>query len=90
MSTPTDRRELLVGRPWVQVVALVTLGGLFVLVLMGWLAYQSHPPIPQRVVAASGRTEFTGSDIRAGQDVFLRSGLMEYGRELERRPTRRH
>jgi len=31
------------------------------------------------VVSASGQTVFTGADIRAGQDVFLRNGLMEYG-----------
>lgn len=74
MSTPTDRREPLVGRPWVQVVALVTLMGLFVLVLMGWLDYQSHPPIPERVLTTSGRTVLTGADIRAGQEVFLRNG----------------
>jgi nitric oxide reductase subunit B len=82
MSTPTvrpSRREPLVGKSWVQAAALVALAGLFVLVLMGWMAYQSHPPIPQRVVTTSGRTVFTRADIRAGQDVFLRNGLMEYG-----------
>jgi nitric oxide reductase subunit B len=63
----------------VQVAALVAIVGLFVLVLMGWMSYQSHPPIPQRVVTTSGRTVFTRGDIRAGQDVFLRNGLMEYG-----------
>jgi nitric oxide reductase subunit B len=57
----------------------VALSGLFVLVLMGWMAYQSHPPVPQRVVTDSGRTLYTGDDTRAGQDVFLRYGLMEYG-----------
>ncbi len=82
MSTPTvrqSRRASLVGKSWVQVAALVAIVGLFVLVLMGWMSYQSHPPFPQRVVATSGRTVFTRADIRAGQDVFLRNGLMEYG-----------
>lgn len=73
------RRESLVGRSWVQAAALVALSGLFVMVLMGWMAYQSHPPIPQRVETAAGETVFTGDDIRAGQDVFLSNGLMEYG-----------
>jgi len=73
------RRESLVARSWVQAAALVALGGLFVMVLMGWMAYQSHPPIPLRVETATGDTVFTGDDIRAGQDVFLRNGLMEYG-----------
>jgi nitric oxide reductase subunit B len=74
-----DRRGSLVGKSWVQAAALVALTGLFVLVLMGWLAYQSHPPIPQRVGTDSGRTLYTGDDIRAGQDAFLRYGLMEFG-----------
>jgi nitric oxide reductase subunit B len=76
--SPT-RREALVGKAWVQAGALVALGGIFVLVLMGWMAYQSHPPIPSQVVTTSGRTVFTSADIRAGQDVFLRNGLMQYG-----------
>jgi nitric oxide reductase subunit B len=84
MSTPTPtdrlrRREAQVGKSWVQAAAFVALGGLFVMVLMGWMAYQSRPPIPHRVVTTSGRTVFAGADIRAGQDVFLRNGLMEYG-----------
>ncbi len=74
-----SRREALVGRSWVQAAAFVALGGLFVMVLMGWMVYQSHPPIPQRVETPSGSTVFTRADIRSGQDIFLRNGLMEYG-----------
>jgi len=77
--TRSCRREALVGTAWVQAAALVALAGLFVLVLMGWMAYQSHPPIPQRVAAESGQVVYTQADVRAGQDVFLRYGLMEYG-----------
>lgn len=57
-----------------QAGALVALAGFFGLVLMGWMTYQSSPPIPKKVVSGSGRTVFTGSDIHAGQDVFLRNG----------------
>ncbi|HVQ96294.1 MAG TPA: cbb3-type cytochrome c oxidase subunit I [Mycobacteriales bacterium] len=74
-----QRRSLLIGRGWVQAAALVSLSGLFVLVLMGFLTYQSSPPIPARVVSDTGAVVFTGADIRSGQDVFLRNGLMEYG-----------
>ncbi len=73
------RRRLVVSRAWVQAAALVALSGVFVLVLMGWRTYQSNPPIPDQVVSQSGRVVFTGADVRAGQDVFLRNGLMEYG-----------
>ena len=82
MSTsilPAVRRPPVVSKGWVQVAALVSLSGFFVLILMGFLTYQSSPPTPQRVVSASGQTVFTGADIRAGQDVFLRNGLMENG-----------
>ena len=82
MSTsilPAARRPPVVSKGWVQLAALVSLSGFFVLVLMGFLTYQSSPPTPQRVVSASGQTVFTGADIRAGQDVFLRNGLMENG-----------
>jgi nitric oxide reductase subunit B len=78
-SVRPQRRALVVSKGWVQAGALVALAGFFGLVLMGWLTYQSSPPIPKEVVSASGRTVFTAADIRAGQDVFLRNGLMEYG-----------
>ncbi|MCW2605914.1 MAG: nitric oxide reductase [Frankiales bacterium] len=76
---PAARRAMVLPRLWVQLSALVALSGLFGLVLMGWLTYRSDPPIPQRVVTPSGEVVFTGGDIRAGQDVFLKNGLMEYG-----------
>ncbi len=73
------RRELLVSRWWVQGAALVAAVGFFGLVLMGFLTYQSSPPIPDRVVSDSGAQIFSGADVHAGQDVFLKNGLMEYG-----------
>ena len=78
-SETAPRRRLQVNRGWVQAATLVAAVGFFVLVLMGFLTYQSRPPIPDRVVTASGQEVFTGDDIHAGQDVFLRYGLMEYG-----------
>src|SRR5947209_6947782 len=40
---------------------------------------QDAPPIPTRVTDTSGRGLFTGRDILAGQEAFMRNGLMEYG-----------
>ena len=76
---PVPRRGMVLSRGWIQLSALVALTGLFGLVLMGWLTYKSDPPIPQRVVSSAGAVVFTGADIRAGQDVFLKNGLMEFG-----------
>ena len=35
--------------------------------------------MPDRVVDASGKVLFTGTDVSKGQQVFLHNGLMEYG-----------
>lgn len=78
-DAPATKREMLLSKTWIQASALVAVFGLFGLVLMGWLTYKSDPPIPRIVVTASGQTVFTGDDIHAGQDVFLKNGLMEYG-----------
>jgi nitric oxide reductase subunit B len=75
----SGRRELLVSRGWVQAAVLTFLFGFFVLGIMGFTTYNGQPPIPDRVVGPSGNTVFTGEDIREGQKVFLRNGLMEYG-----------
>lgn len=76
-DTP-GRRPLLVSKWWLQAVVLVFLIGFFVLGLLAYRTYTAEPPVPDRVVA-SGRTLFTGADIRAGQRIFLQNGLMEYG-----------
>jgi nitric oxide reductase subunit B len=73
------RREFLISRVWIQAVLLVVLCGFFVLGLLAYRTYMAHPPVPARVVDPSGRTLFTGSDVSAGQRVFLHNGLMEYG-----------
>ena len=73
------RREPTLAKGWVQATALVAIVGLFGLVLMGWMTYRSDPPIPREVVTESGELVYTGEDVRDGQDVFLRNGLMEFG-----------
>jgi nitric oxide reductase subunit B len=73
------RRPLLVSEGWLQAVLLVVLAGFFVLGLLAYRTYQAEPPIPARVVDPAGKTVFTRSDVRDGQKLFLRNGLMEYG-----------
>ena len=67
------------AKGWVQAVLLVSLFGFTVLGYMAAKTYQDEPPIPGRVVSASGTPLFTGEDVRSGQEVFLRNGLMQYG-----------
>jgi nitric oxide reductase subunit B len=75
----SGKRELLVSKGWVQAVIMVFLFGFFVMGLLAYRTYTGEPPIPQRVVAPGGRVIFKGVDVTAGQQVFLRNGLMEYG-----------
>jgi nitric oxide reductase subunit B len=70
---------LLVSKGWVQAVVLVVLFGFFVLGLLAYRAYSGQPPIPDRVVDPQGNVVFSGEDVMAGQGVFLRNGLMQYG-----------
>ena len=53
--------------------------GFAVLILLTVKAYQNAPPIPTRAVDPSGAVIFTGEDITAGQEVFLKYGLMDNG-----------
>ena len=74
-----NKRDLLVSKGWIQAVAVVMLFGFFVLGLLAYRTYAGEAPIPARVADPSGRVLFTHDDIVAGQQVFLRNGLMEYG-----------
>jgi len=81
--TPTvnggARRGLLVSSGWIQAGAAVVLFGFFVMGLLAYRTYTAEPPIPARVTAPDGAVLFTGAEITAGQQVFLKNGLMEYG-----------
>jgi nitric oxide reductase subunit B len=74
-----ERRKLLISKGWIQAVAIVLLFGFFVMGLLAYRTYTDEPPIPERVLDPKGKTLFTRADVIAGQEVFLRNGLMEYG-----------
>jgi len=75
----TPKQPLMVSRGWIQAVVIVILFGFFVLGYLAYRTYTGEPPIPERVVDGNGSVLFTRADIMAGQAVFLRNGLMEYG-----------
>lgn len=64
---------------WRHAVIVILVLGFSVLIWQAVRTYQDAPPIPETVVGAAGETIFTGDDIRAGQEVFLKYGLMENG-----------
>ena len=50
--------------------------------VLGWIAanaYSISAPIPDKVVGPNGQVVFTGADVTAGQQVFLRYDLMDNG-----------
>jgi len=64
---------------WRKGVILVLIFGFAIELLITIRAYQNAPPIPDRIFDPSGQVLFTGADILAGQQVFLKYGLMENG-----------
>jgi len=64
---------------WRQAVILVMIFGFSLLTLVTVKTYQGAPPIPARVVDSTGQVVLTGEDIKGGQEVFFKYGLMEHG-----------
>ncbi|WP_159718299.1 nitric-oxide reductase large subunit [Actinomyces marmotae] len=73
------RRARIIGKGWIQGVALVMLFGFTVMGLLAYRTYTDSMPQPSRVVAEDGTVVFTSEDITAGQQLFQSRGLMEYG-----------
>src|SRR5262245_47098833 len=65
---------------WWKVAAVVTMAaGFAVLILLTVKAYENAPPIPDRFVDPAGAVVFTADNVIAGQQVFLKHGLMDNG-----------
>ena len=65
---------------WWKAAALGTMAaGFAVLILLTVKAYQNAPPIPDKFVDPAGAVVFTADDVIAGQQVFLKHGLMDNG-----------
>ncbi|MFN8068272.1 MAG: nitric-oxide reductase large subunit [Mycolicibacterium insubricum] len=72
-------QETLIGKGWVQGVALVMIFGFFVMGLLAYRTYTASMPMPKQVVSESGEQLFTDADITRGQEIFTARGLHEYG-----------
>ncbi len=74
------RNPMIIPRLWMQVAILTFLVGFAVLGYLARRVSVDHPPIPREVVqAGTGEVLFTGDDIMAGQHIFQKYGLMQYG-----------
>src|SRR5262249_16376752 len=78
-TNAVETRGMLVSNRWVQAVAIVMLFCFFVLGLLAYRTYPDQAPIPGKVVGPDVQVVFTRADVIAGQKIFLRNGLMEYG-----------
>jgi nitric oxide reductase subunit B len=65
---------------WWNIAAAITMVfGFGVLILITVKAYENAPPIPATVLDPAGAVLFTSDDVAAGQEVFLKHGLMNNG-----------
>jgi nitric oxide reductase subunit B len=69
----------MIGRGWVQGVALVMIFGFTVMGVLAFRTYSAGMPMPDKVVSESGRVVFTGPEITRGQEIYQARGLQEYG-----------
>ena len=66
--------------PWWRRASLLTMAlGFSVLILLTVKVYHEAPPIADNVTGPDGSVLYTGEDIRDGQQVFLKYGLMDNG-----------
>lgn len=77
MSAPTRRMTISSG--WLQAAVLTFLVGFAVLGYLAYRIHSDHPPIPQETVDPQGKLLFRGDEVMAGQHVFQKYGLMQYG-----------
>lgn len=75
----SEKRSLLISNGWIQSAGIVLIIGFLIMGILAYYTYTDEPPIPQVIETSNGSTLFTGADILAGQEIFLRNGLMEYG-----------
>ena len=70
---------MIISPLWLQATVLLFVVGFSVLFYLAIRTYQDQPPIPEQVASETGETLFTRSDVLAGQHVFQKYGLMQYG-----------
>lgn len=73
------KRSLMISGGWIQAAAIVLIIGFFIMGILTYYTYNDEPPIPAVVTSANGSILFSRADVMAGQGIFLRNGLMEYG-----------
>lgn len=73
------RARMVISSAWLQIALLTFVIGFTVLGYMARVVNREKPPIPRQVAAADGRVVYTGDDVMAGQHLFQKYGLMQFG-----------
>lgn len=79
MATARTSTEDVLSSWWKAAAIITMMFGFSVLIGLTAEAYRKAPPIPTKVVDPSGGVVFTSEDVAAGQQVFLKYGLMANG-----------
>ncbi len=74
-----DTAKMTVSSGWVKAAVVTFVLGFAVLGYLAARIISGSPPIPREVRVAGGQVLFTGDDIMAGQHIFQKFGLMQYG-----------
>lgn len=72
------RKEMTIAPRWLAVAIITFVVGFATLGYLAVAIERGQPPIPRQVVV-DGKVLFTGDDIMAGQHLFQKYGLMQYG-----------
>src|SRR5262245_19160238 len=79
MATSRDLAQNNLSSWWKAAAAITMIFGFGALILITVKAYDNLPPTPATVTDPAGAVLFTSADVAAGQQVFLKHGLMDNG-----------
>ncbi|MGL5684112.1 MAG: nitric-oxide reductase large subunit [Marinifilaceae bacterium] len=79
LNADNEKGSFRLSRWWIFAIAFVMLYGFAFLIAITTKAYDDKPPIPEEIIDNNGNVLFTGNDIKGGQTVFLKYGLMDNG-----------
>ncbi len=65
-----------------KVLVATVVAGFSVLLLGGYSIFRSRAPVPGETRTADGKVLFTAADVRSGQAVYQKHGLMDWGSVL--------
>ncbi len=72
-------KQMLISRLWLQAAVLTFILGFSVLGYLAARTYSDRPPLPKQVTTAEGTILYTREDVREGQHLFQKFGLMQFG-----------